>query len=61
MGQPSDCNCLALGSTNILYCTDNDILLFLFLLRNELNVSRFGYKHLLNALNVNVDFSALTM
>ena len=37
------------------YCTYSDILLVLFLLTNVLIVSRFGQKHLLNALNVNVN------
>ena len=36
------------------YCTDSDILLFLFLLTNVLIVSRFGKKCLLNTLNLNV-------
>ena len=37
------------------YCTDGDILLFLYLLANVPIVSRFGYKRLLNALNINVN------
>ena len=34
------------------YCTDSDLLLFLFLLTNVPIVSRFGQNRLLNALNV---------
>ena len=36
------------------YCNNRDILFFLFLLTNVLLVSRFGWNHLLNHLNVNV-------
>ena len=38
-----------------LYCTDSDILSFLFLLTNVLIVSQFGLKRLPNALKVNVN------